>query len=78
MIYQLGKAVPSGGWHTIVILLNIAVFIWMMIYPYKAMRGFYMQRRAKTFIKYFILFSLMSLINLILLVIFLLISVFTV
>jgi Protein of unknown function (DUF3667) len=78
MIYQLGKAVPSGGWHTIVILLNLAVFIWMMIYPYKAMRGFYMQRRAKTFIKYFILFSLMSLINLMLLVIFLLISVFTV
>jgi Protein of unknown function (DUF3667) len=78
MIYQLGKVVPSGGWHTIVILLNIAVFIWMMIYPYKAMRGFYMQRRAKTFIKYFILFSLMSFINLMLLCIFLLISVFTV
>jgi Protein of unknown function (DUF3667) len=78
MIYQLGKAIPSGGWHTIVILLNIAVFIWMMIYPYKAMRGFYMQRRAKTFFKYFIVFSLMSIINLILLCIFLLISVFTV
>ena len=78
MIYQLGKAVPAGGWHTLVILLNIAVFVWMMIYPYKAMRGFYMQRRAKTFFKYFILFSLMSFINLILLCIFLLISVFTV
>ncbi len=78
MIYQLGKVTPTGWMHTIVILLNIAVFIWMMIYPYKAMRGFYMQRRAKTFFKYFIVFSLMSFINLILLCIFLLISVFTV
>jgi hypothetical protein len=78
MVYQLGKAVPSGGWHTLVVLLNFAVFIWMMIYPYKAMRGFYMQRRGKTFFKYFVLFSLMSFINLFLLVIFLLISVFTV
>jgi hypothetical protein len=78
MIYELGKAIPSGWLHTLVILLNIAVFIWMMIYPYKAMRGFYMQRRAKTFLKYCIVFSLMSIINLILLCIFLLISVFSV
>jgi len=78
MIYELGKVTPSGWLHTIVILLNIAVFIWMLIYPYKAMRGFYMQRSAKTFFKYFVIFSLMSIINLILLCIFLLISVFTV
>jgi Protein of unknown function (DUF3667) len=78
MIYELGKVTPSGWLHTILVLLNIAVFIWMMIYPYKAMRGFYMQRRAKTFLKYFFVFSLMSIINLILLTIFLLISVFTV
>jgi hypothetical protein len=54
------------------------VFIWMLIYPYKAMRGFYKQRRAKTFFKYFTVFSVMSIINLILLTIFLLISVFSV
>jgi Protein of unknown function (DUF3667) len=78
MIFQLTKIANASWLHTILLLLNIAVFIWMMIYPYKAMRGFYMQRRAKTFFKYFILFSLMSFINLILLVIFLLISVFTV
>jgi Protein of unknown function (DUF3667) len=78
MIFQLTKIANASWLHTILLLLNIAVFIWMMIYPYKAMRGFYMQRRAKTFLKYFILFSLMSIINLILLCIFLLISVFTV
>jgi hypothetical protein len=78
MIFQLTKIADASWLHTILLLLNIAVFIWMMIYPYKAMRGFYMQRRAKTFLKYFILFSLMSFINLILLCIFLLISVFTV
>jgi Protein of unknown function (DUF3667) len=78
MIFQLTKIADASWLHTFLLLLNIAVFIWMMIYPYKAMRGFYMQRRAKTFLKYFILFSLMSFINLILLCIFLLISVFTV
>ena len=78
MIFQVTKIASASWLHTILLLLNIAVFIWMMIYPYKAMRGFYMQRRAKTFFKYFILFSLMSIINLILLCIFLLISVFTV
>jgi hypothetical protein len=78
MVYQLGKITTVHWLHTILVLLNIAVFIWMMIYPYKAMRGFYMQRRAKTFLKYLIVFSLMSFINLILLCIFLLISVFTV
>lgn len=78
MIFQLTKIADASWLHTILLLLNIAVFIWMMIYPYKAMRGFYTQRRAKTFTKYFILFSLMTFINLILLCIFLLISVFTV
>jgi hypothetical protein len=78
MLYELGKLASAGWLHTILVLLDIAVFIWMLIYPYKAMRGFYKQRRAKTFIKYFMVFSLMSVINLILLCIFLLISVFSV
>ena len=78
VIYKIGKAVPPGWMHTIAVLIDFVVFLWMMIYLYKAMRGFYGQRRAKTFLKYFILFSLMTIINLILLVIFLAISVFTV
>jgi len=78
MIYKLGKAVPPGWMHTITVLLNFAVFLWMMIYLYKAMRGFYGQRRAKTFLKYWITMSLMFFINTFLLVIFLLISVFSV
>lgn len=63
--------------HIIANLLIFAICLWMMIYLYKAMRGFYMQRRAKTFLKYFITFSLMGFINLFLLIIFLLISVFS-
>jgi hypothetical protein len=78
MIYLLGKSVPPGWPHTLTVLANFAVLLWMLIYLYKAMRGFYGQRRAKTFLKYFIVMSLMFWINLILLVFFLLISVFSV
>ncbi len=69
------------GWHWFHVVADIAIFVdclYMMIYLYKAMRGFYQQRRAKTFLKYFITFSVASFINMILLVIFLLISVFSV
>jgi uncharacterized protein DUF3667 len=68
-------------WQWLRIILDIAIFalyVYMMIYLYKAMRGFYRQRRAKTLVKYVISFSIMSFINLILLCIFLLISVFSV
>jgi hypothetical protein len=69
------------GWRWFHVIADIAIFVdilYMLIYLYKAMRGFYQQRRAKTFLKYFITFSTISFINLILLVIFLLISVFSV
>jgi hypothetical protein len=46
----------------------------MLIYLYKAMRGFYGQGRGKTFVKYFIAGFMGMIINTILLVIFLLIS----
>jgi len=68
-------------WQWLKIILDIVIFalyLYMMIYLYKAMRGFYRQRRAKTLVKYAISFSLMSFINMILLCIFLLISVFSV
>jgi hypothetical protein len=58
-------------------LITFGIIIWMMIYLYKAMRGFYRQGRAKTFLKYLIAGTLAFTINLILLVIFLLISVIT-
>jgi hypothetical protein len=78
MLYKLGKAVPPGWPHTLTVLANIGVFFWMLVYLYKAMRGFYQQRRTKTVIKYCIVMGLMFIINLILLCLFLLISVFSV
>lgn len=55
------------------ILITI-VSIYNFIYLYKAMRGFYKQRRAKTILKYFILCSTAFVINLILFLIFTILS----
>jgi len=63
------------GWFKVVSeLLQIALWFYIMIYLYKAMRGFYKQRRAKTFLKYFIACSVAFVVNLILFLIFLLLS----
>jgi hypothetical protein len=78
MLYVIRRSTEARAVHIIVDLANFAIFLWMLIYLYKAMRGFYGQRRGKTFLKYFIVMSLMFWINLILLVLFLLISVFSV
>jgi hypothetical protein len=64
-------------WRWFKILTDILIFllcIYIMIYLYKAMRGFYKQGRFKTFVKYFITCCLAFVINLILLVIFIVIS----
>jgi hypothetical protein len=64
-------------WRWFKILTDILIFllcIYIMIYLYKAMRGFYKQGRFKTFVKYFITCCLAFVINLILLIIFLVIS----
>ncbi|WP_431211013.1 DUF3667 domain-containing protein [Puia sp. P3] len=69
------KGVVAWGWlKTIVTLLIVAVVIYMLIYLYKAMRGFYQQRRAKTFLKYFIVCSVATVINIFLFMVFLVIS----
>ena len=63
------------GWFKVVSdLLQLALWFYIMIYLYKAMRGFYKQRRAKTFLKYFIACSVAFVVNLILFLIFLLLS----
>jgi len=65
------------NWKWLRILTDILDFVlglYILIYLYKAMRGFYKQGRFKTFVKYFITCSLAFVINLILLVIFLVIS----
>ncbi|HVU98453.1 MAG TPA: DUF3667 domain-containing protein [Puia sp.] len=78
MLYLIGRASASGWVHLITGLATFAICLWTLIYLYKAMRGFYGQRRAKTFLKYFIVMGLMFWINIILLTVFLLISVFSV
>lgn len=55
-------------------ILTTIVCIYNFIYLYKAMRGFYKQRRAKTILKYFILCSAAFVINLILFLIFTILS----
>ncbi len=78
LLNQLDHLLGWGWFHVIAGIIIFVDILYMLIYLYKAMRGFYQQRRAKTFLKYFITFSTISFINLILLVIFLLISVFSV
>ncbi|HEY4108531.1 DUF3667 domain-containing protein [Puia sp.] len=78
ILYSIHGATTIEWLRIFLNLANFAIFLWMLIYLYKAMRGFYGQRRAKTLLKYFIVMSLMFFINLFLLVLFLLISVFSV
>ncbi|HEV9035678.1 MAG TPA: DUF3667 domain-containing protein [Puia sp.] len=78
LINQLDKALGVHWVHVVCDLLVFGIFLYAMIYLYKAMRGFYKQGRGKTFLKYFITFVTASVINLILLFIFLLITLFSV
>ena len=74
LISQLTAAVGLH-WVTVLgILMNLAIGFYIMIYLYKAMRGFYKQRRAKTFIKYVIVSMLSFIVYIFLLTIFTLIS----
>jgi hypothetical protein len=66
-----------AGVHWLQIVTDIlitVVCIYNFIYLYKAMRGFYKQRRAKTILKYFILCCTAFIINLILFLIFTILS----
>jgi hypothetical protein len=65
------------GWRWFTILAGLLIFLlvlYIMIYLYKAMRGFYGQGRGKTFLKYLIVCFLAFIVNTILLVLFVLIS----
>ncbi len=74
LLDQLKVALDWGWFNVVANILIFAVSVYMLIYLYKAMRGFYKQRRFKTFVKYFIVCSLSFFINLILLLIFFFIS----
>jgi hypothetical protein len=78
LLDRLDKAIGAHWFHVVAGIVELATFLYMLVYLYKAMRGFYKQGRGKTFLKYFITFATATIVNLILLAIFLLISVISV
>jgi hypothetical protein len=77
LLGELSNALQWRWLQVIDIILIVAVIFYMFIYLYKAMRGFYKQGRAKTFIKYAIVCWIATFVNGILLAIFLAISAFS-
>ena len=78
LIYQLAQAIGAGWLKVIAGILDIAICFYIVIYLYKAMRGFYHQRRFKTFVKYVMVCWLSFFVNMIIFVIFVLLSVVSV
>jgi len=74
LIQKLSNVVDVTWFSVLCGVIEFAIWLYMMIYLYKAMRGFYQQRRFKTFVKYFITCCISFVINSILLLIFVLIS----
>jgi Protein of unknown function (DUF3667) len=80
-ILLLSQLVSTFGirWINIVAgLLIFAICVYIAIYLYKAMRGFYRQGRFKTFVKYCLICLLAFTVNLIIFVIFALLSIVSV
>jgi len=65
LIYFLFSEIQTHTGWTWLGWLTVPLVIYPFIYYYKAMRKFYGQRRAKTIIKYFLLFMLSSIVLLI-------------
>lgn len=78
LLYQLAHWMGVGWFKAVTGILIFALCVWTLIYLYKAMRGFYRQRRFKTFVKYCIICWLSFFVNMIIFVIFLLLSVVSV
>jgi hypothetical protein len=80
-ILLLSELVSALGirWLNIVAgILIFAICVYITIYLYKAMRGFYRQRRFKTFVKYCLICLLAFTVNMIIFVIFALLSIVSV
>jgi Protein of unknown function (DUF3667) len=78
ILYQLAHWVGVGWLKVVAGILIFALCVWTVIYLYKAMRGFYRQRRFKTFVKYCLVCWLSFIVNMIIFVIFILLSVVSV
>jgi uncharacterized damage-inducible protein DinB len=77
LVQKISDAVGVQWVSIICSILMLGIWLYILIYLYKAMRGFYRQGRFKTFIKYFITCFISFIVNTILLVLFILISVVT-
>ncbi len=78
LLNQLGHL---GGWKWLqgtIVFLDFVLWLYVLIYMYKAMRRFYGQGRFKTIVKYLIVNFLAFMLNAILLAIFILISAISV
>lgn len=74
LLSMLGDLAGVRWLHIVIDIVTTIVCIYNFIYLYKAMRGFYKQRRAKTILKYFIVCCTAFFINLTLFMIFIILS----
>jgi len=75
LVNKLGDAIGVKWVQIISMIIQLGIWFYILIYLYKAMRGFYHQGRFKTFVKYFITCVLSFVINVILFMVFVAISV---
>jgi hypothetical protein len=78
LLWRLASIIGLGWFKFIIGVVIFALILWTIIYLYKAMRGFYRQRRFKTFLKYCLVCWLSFFVNMIIFVIFILLSVVSV
>jgi hypothetical protein len=74
LVSDLGDWVNTSWFKVVTDWLVFGISIYMLIFLYKSMRGFYKQGRGKTFLKYAIACFLAMIVNTILLAIFLFVS----
>lgn len=74
LLYQFAHWLGVGWIKVVMGIVIFALCVWTVIYLYKAMRGFYRQRRFKTFVKYCLVCCLSFIVNMIIFVIFILLS----
>jgi hypothetical protein len=75
LLQKIASAIGVAWVQVIFYILATGIWVYILIYLYKAMRGFYKQGRMKTFIKYFIICCLSFIVNIFLFMLFILISV---
>lgn len=74
LLNKLSGSIHVRWWTTVTDILIFALVVYQLIYLYKALRGFYGQRRGKTILKYFMIFGLAFIVDLIIFLIFTVLS----